>query len=325
MSNLKDNLYTKIKLKFNQDGKFKILMLSDIQETIDYDKRTLDAMNRIIEYTKPDLVVWGGDNCDGRVLKTEEELKTYLNIFSEPMEKRNIPWMHVFGNHDHDVEIEDIYMTKIYESYPCCVSKHTEDIYGATNYVLPIQYSNKDEIVFNIWALDTNNLISSADIEIDKNIDMLKKPSMSSIWDILHFDQLMCYWNSSKEIEEYCNRKINGMLFMHIPPWEFQYIVDNPEYTSGKGSMKEIMKIGMFNSGIFSTILQRKDIKCIGCGHSHNDCFDGEFCGIKMCLDACAGYSPYGTDELRGGRVFEISEDNTNYINTYMVHYKDIG
>ena len=73
MSNLKDNLYTKIKLKFNQDGKFKILMLSDIQETIDYDKRTLDAMNRIIEYTKPDLVVWGGDNCDGRVLKTEEE------------------------------------------------------------------------------------------------------------------------------------------------------------------------------------------------------------------------------------------------------------
>ena len=147
---------------------------------------------------------------------------------------------------------------------------------------------------------------------------------MSGEWDILDFDQLMWYWNSSKEIGEYCNKKINGILFMHIPPWEFQYIVDNPEYTNGKGSMKEIMKIGMFNSGIFSTILQRNDIKCIGCGHSHNDCFDGEFCGIKMCLDACAGYSPYGTDELRGGRIFEINENNTSYINTYMVHYKDI-
>jgi len=65
------------------------------------------------------------------------------------------------------------------------------------------------------------------------------------------------------------------------------------------GSMEEIMKIGMFNSGIFSTILQRNDIKCIACGHSHHNCFEGEFCGIKMCLDACAGYSPYGTDELR--------------------------
>ena len=324
MNNLDSNLYSKISLKFNQDGKFKILMLSDIQETLDYDKRTLEGINKIIEHTKPNLVVLGGDNCDGTIIKTEKELKDYLDIFSEPMEKRKIPWMHVFGNHDHDVTIDDIYMAKIYESYKYCISKHTEDIYGTTNYVLPIKYSNKDEIAFNIWALDTNNQIKDTNMEIDKNMDKLTKPTMSCRWDIVHFEQLMWYWNSSKEIEKYCNTKVNGVLFMHIAPWEFQYIVDNPEYTNGKGSMKEVMKIGMFNSGIFSTILQRKDIKCIGSGHSHNDCFEGEFCGIKMCLDACAGYSPYGTDDLRGGRVFEINENNTSYINTYMVHYKDI-
>ena len=43
-----------------------------------------------------------------------------------------------------------------------------------------------------------------------------------------------------------------------------------------------------------------------------------------MCLDACAGYSPYGTDELRDGRIFEINENNTNEIDTYMVHYKEL-
>ena len=110
MSNLDSNLYTKIALRFNQKGKFKILMLSDIQETLNYDKRTLDSMNKIIEYTKPNLVVLGGDNCDGTILQTKEELKAYLNIFSEPMEKRKIPWMHVFGNHDHDINIDDIVM-----------------------------------------------------------------------------------------------------------------------------------------------------------------------------------------------------------------------
>ena len=324
MSNLDSNLYTKIALRFNQKGKFKILMLSDIQETLNYDKRTLDSMNKIIEYTKPNLVVLGGDNCDGTILQTKEELKAYLNIFSEPMEKRKIPWMHVFGNHDHDINIDDIDKTKIYENYQYCVSKHTENIYGTTNYILPIQYSNKDEVAFNIWGLDTNNLIENTNIEIDKNMNMLKKPSMSCKWDILHFEQLMWYWNSSVEIEKFCNKKINGILFMHIPPWEFQYIVDNPEHTKAKGSMQETMKIGMFNSGIFSVILQRKDIKCIACGHSHNDCFEGEFCGIKMCLDACAGYSPYGIDELRGGRIFEIDENNTSNIETYMVHYKDL-
>ena len=86
MSNLDNNLYSKISLKFNQDGRFKILMLSDIQETLEYDKRTLEGINKIIEHTNPDLVVLGGDNCDGTVIKTEKELKKYLDIFSEYLE-----------------------------------------------------------------------------------------------------------------------------------------------------------------------------------------------------------------------------------------------
>lgn len=324
MRNLDYNLFSKHTLRFDKNGKFKILMLSDIQETLNYDKRTLDSINKILDFSKPNLVVLGGDNCDGTVLKTKSELIEYLNIFSKPMENRKIPWMHVFGNHDHDIDIDDMQKTKIYEQYDYCISKHTEDIYGTTNYVLPIKHFNTDKIAFNIWAMDTNNLITNSNMEIDKNMNVLKKPSMSCRWDIIHFDQLMWYWNTSNEIEKYCNKRINGMLFMHIPPYEFQYIIDNPKYTNGIGSMVEDMKIGMFNSGIFSTILQRKDIKCIACGHSHNDCFQGEFCGIQMCLDACAGYSPYGTDALRGGRIFEINEKDTNSINTYMIHYKDI-
>ena len=233
-ANLKNNLSLKNELRFNSNRKFKILMLSDIQETLDYDKRTLEGINKIIDTEKPNLIILGGDNCDGTVLKTEKELREYLDIFSEPMESRNIPWAHVFGNHDHDIDIDDITKTKIYEEYKCCISKHTEDIYGTTNFVLPIKYSNKNEIAFNIWGLDSNNLIEYTDIQIDKNMNVLKKPYMSCRWDIVHFEQLMWYWNSSKEIEEYCNKKIDGILFMHIPPWEFQYIVENPQYTNAK-------------------------------------------------------------------------------------------
>lgn len=87
-------------------------MMSDIQETLNYDVRTLEAMDKLIEKTNPNLIILGGDNCDGTILKTEEELKKYLDIFTSPMEKRKIPWAHVFGNHDHDVEIDDITKTK---------------------------------------------------------------------------------------------------------------------------------------------------------------------------------------------------------------------
>lgn len=233
-TNLKDNLLLKHELRFNSNGKLRILMLSDIQETLDYDNRTLIGIEKIIETEKPDLVMLGGDNCDGIILKTEEELRKYLDIFSKPMENRKIPWAHVFGNHDHDVDIDDMQKTKIYEEYQYCISKHTENTYGTTNFVLPVKYSNKNEIAFNIWGLDSNNLIANTNIQIDKNMNLMKKPEISCRWDFLHFEQLMWYWNSSKEIEKYCNKKINGILFMHIPPWEFQYIVENPKYTNAK-------------------------------------------------------------------------------------------
>lgn len=323
MKNLDHNLATKQELSF-KDGKFKILMMSDLQETLDFNERTLRDMDKLVESVKPDFVMLGGDNCNGLVLKKREELEKYLEILSSPMEKRGIPWAHVFGNHDHDVEVDEIEHTCLYEKYKFCVSKHTEGICGATNYVLPILSSDSSHIAFNLWGLDTNNLISDSNMNYEKDMKSFVKASVSGSYDVLRFEQLMWYWNTSKELEEYNKSKINGIMFMHVAPWEFQYIIDNPERTGAKGSMVEPLDLGTFNSGIFSAVLQRGDIRCIACAHTHIDCFEGTFCGVKMCLDACAGYSAYGEDELRGGRVFELDEKNTSEINTYMVHYKDI-
>ncbi len=322
--NLEYNLFSKQELRFNSNGKFKILMMSDIQETLDYDLRTFEDMRKLIENVNPDIVVLCGDNCNGLILKTEQELEKYLDILAAPMEEKKIPWMHVFGNHDHDIEFDDIRKTEMYEKYEYCVSKHTEDIYGATNFVLPVYHSKKQEIAFQIWGLDSNNLIADSGIKVDeKTSNVVKIPSVSSQFDILHFDQIMWYWNSSKELEEYNKKKANGIMFMHVPLWEFQYIVDNPEQTGAKGSMIEPMTLGKFNSGLFAAILQREDIKCIASGHSHNDCFEGTYCGVKMCMDASAGYSSYGEVELKGGRVFEIDENDTDKIDTYMVYYNE--
>jgi len=39
MNNLERNLFLKHELKFNKNGKFKILMMSDIHETLDYNEK----------------------------------------------------------------------------------------------------------------------------------------------------------------------------------------------------------------------------------------------------------------------------------------------
>ena len=323
-ANLEQNLYVKHKLRFQPNGKFRILMVSDIQETLLYDKRTLRSFDKLVETTMPDLILLGGDNCDGTRLHTQDELQKYLDIFTSPMENRQIPWAHIFGNHDHDMEFDDVIKTQLYEKYPFCVSKHTNHIYGTTNFVLPILHSYNDRIAFAAWGMDTNNQVSDDSLSLHPGLRAPQSPIVSRSFDYLHFDQLMWYWNSSIELEKHNGSPIPGMMFMHIAPWEAQYLVDYPEFTQTRGNMTETMGLGRFNSGIFAAVKQRGDIRCIASGHSHHDCFSGSYCGITICLDACAGYSPYGTDELRGGRIFEIDEQNPETVHTYMVHYKDL-
>lgn len=324
MDRLAYNLSSRIPLRFSTEGKFKILMMSDIQETLDYDPRTLADMHRLVAHEAPDLVVLGGDNCNGKVLKTEEELSAYLDVFSAPMEDRGIPWVHVFGNHDHDVAVPPLRQAALYERFPHCLSKHTEGITGTTNFVLPVYAADGSEIAFHVWGLDSNHKIKTSGLFPGTDPKLPNLPIPSGVWDIVHFDQLMWYWQSAEELEAYSGKKTHGILFMHIAPWEFQAIVDNPAETGGAGSMVETMGLGRFNSGLFAALLQRDEIKCIACGHSHNDCFSGSWCGVQMCLDACAGYSPYGIDSLRGGRVFVIDQNDTASPLTYMSHYANL-
>ena len=273
---------------------------------------------------KPDLVILGGDNCDGHQLTGADDLRKYLDIFASAMDDRCIPWAHVFGNHDHDLPMDDFEQTRLYEERPYCVSMHTEDIGGVTNFVLPVLASSSNEIVFTVWGLDSGNMID--DNNIPQAAAMLNYPKRqvnSSVWDIVRFEQLMWYWNTSISLEKNVNRRIPGIMFMHIAPWEYQLAVDNPTETEIQGATGELMGLGALNSGLFATILQRGDIRAVSCGHSHEDDFEATLCGIQISLDGSAGYSPYGIDELRGGRLFVIHED-TCKIETKMIRYKEL-
>ena len=316
---INENLRSKIPLKFTE-GRFKILMVSDFQETLTTCEKTLACYDKLIEQEKPDLVVWGGDNCDCHNVYTEESLKKYLDLFSEPTESRSIPWMHVFGNHDHDLPVTRDFLIDLYESYPHCISKHLDPaVHGISNYVNPV-IGGDGKPAFLVWALDSGDFYRGDGCHIEN----YKRPPHISVWDYPRFDQLMWYYNSSCEIEAYAGKKVNGMLFVHIAPHEFQYAVDNAEILGTTGGTSETMSLGAFNSGLFATVLERGDVKCIACGHTHKNTFESEFFGVKMCFDGSAGYHPYGIDELRGGRIFEIYEDKPDKINTRIVYYKDL-
>ncbi|MBQ2881824.1 MAG: metallophosphoesterase, partial [Clostridia bacterium] len=90
-------------LKFNENGKFKVLMMSDFHVGARCNPKLIKAMDALIEYSEPDLVILGGDLMTvSRDNLDEEDFRDALAVILEPMERRGIPWMHVFGNHDKE-------------------------------------------------------------------------------------------------------------------------------------------------------------------------------------------------------------------------------
>lgn len=138
MTMLDEALKTKIPLRLRADGSFRMLMVSDIQEQNTFDPRTVSAFAAMLDRVKPDLVMLGGDNCDGRYVKTMEELRRYFMTILPVLEQRGIPWAHVYGNHDYDADVHPAEQMVIYQSYAHCITKTTPGIPGVTNYLLPV-------------------------------------------------------------------------------------------------------------------------------------------------------------------------------------------
>ncbi|MBP5269961.1 MAG: metallophosphoesterase [Clostridia bacterium] len=297
-------------LRFNKNGRFRILMMSDVQEHQDYDRRTPEGMRAMIGYANPDLVILGGDNADGRKLKTEKELREYLRVFTLPMEEKLIPWMHIFGNHDYDIDVSPRRQSLIYSSYPHCVSGISpRGVEGVSNYCVPILSSNGDSTAYVIYAFDTR--YKGREYRPGIGTDQLVLPGNGTCcrkWDGLTFNQIAWYVRRSREFEKREGRPVRAMAVMHVPPYEFDRVVRNPEICGTEGFTDQGLHSSMVNSGVFAAMLERGDVEIIAAGHLHKDTFSGEYGGILCALDGCAGYSPSNFDERRGGRIFDIFE-----------------
>lgn len=330
---LEENLHTKVPLRFNKDGKFKILMFSD---THGHNEATLDAIEAVVENTKPDLILVGGDTVHHITDESDKPLvdKVYefLSDLAVIFEKRNIPWAHVYGNHDNNIGMGNDGQQPAYERFELNVAKSgPEEVSGTANYVLPIKAHDSEEILYNVWGLDSHvglgdfaNLCNNADISKD-----VRKLSVNFTDDTgygpIYFDQIMWYWNSSVELEKHNGKKIPGLMFFHIPLPEFWLAAKNPVETGLEGYCGEAIGNSNINTGLFATILQRGDVKTICCGHDHDCNFAAKYCGVTLCYDGALSYNGYNRYSIRGGRVFEIDAKDPWNINTYNVLYKDIS
>ena len=92
---------TDMPLKFNGDGKFKIVQFNDTQDDHLTDRRTIEFMGKVLDQEKPDFALINGDVISSGPKTTEQAFQAVNNVVL-PMESRKIPWAITFGNHDED-------------------------------------------------------------------------------------------------------------------------------------------------------------------------------------------------------------------------------
>ncbi|MBQ2826986.1 MAG: metallophosphoesterase [Clostridia bacterium] len=334
---LKKTLGTKIPLNFGSDGKFRVLLFSDIQCEENGDPRTLEAMEKIVADKMPDLVLWGGDNPHSA--PDRESFLRMIGKFAGPMESRNIPWALTYGNHD-DVMCTEMTVAEVEktleEEFPCCVSKTVEGIHGVSNYVLPVYSAgDKEKIALNIFSLDTGRKLRDLHLDCDLKVENIREAvkleeaplGLRNGFDIIRFDQLMWYWNTSSEIEKE-NGKTPAIMLTHYCPHEHIAVKKNPEATEMTGEFPESISPGAINPGLFATVLQRGDVMGMYFGHNHRNSAEGKYCGIRLGYIGCIGFDAYGfksdldseRHRLRGARLLTFDEsDIENYTSEFIL------
>jgi hypothetical protein len=325
-------------LQFKPDGKFKIVQFNDTQDDERIDRRTIELMEKILDAEKPDFVVLNGDiitsGCDSPL-----EMKQAMNNVVLPMEKRGIKWAITFGNHDEDstpksgLNEED--MLNIYMTYKYNMNNRgPKDITGTGNMNLIIKNSKGTKAAFNLWLLDSGRYAPQA----IANQDFKGYPT----WDWLRFNQINWYYETSIKLEKQWGKIVPSLAFIHIPLWEYRYMwygsVDVRTDTAHDLAMKRHNIVGErnedecpgpFNSGLFSAMLARGDVKGVFCGHDHVNTYMGNYYGILLGYSGSTGFGTYGLsgaerNRLRGARVFNLDENVDSVLaETHMVFAKD--
>lgn len=283
-------------LKFNKDGKFKIVQLTDVHYIHGNPKSdvAIERINEVLDAEKPDLVLFTGDVIYGK--PAEEGMRTVLNLAAE----RGIPFGMMFGNHDDEQGLTRKELFDIVRTIPCNLTDSVEGVSGASNYILPIKSSDGKKNQCIIYCLDSH---SYSHIEGIDGYDYIK------------LDQIMWYRENSKKFTaENGGSPVPSLAFFHIPLPEYNQAAAD-EKTFLVGSRQEKACAPYLNTGMFASMKEMGDIQGVFVGHDHDDDYAVYRKGILLAYGRYTGGKTV-YNNLAGGngaRVIELTEGEKGF------------
>ena len=283
-------------LKFNDEGKFKIVQFTDIHWVYgsDNSKPARERIIEVLDAEKPDLVVLTGDVVTAK--PAEKGLKEAL----APIVERKIPFALTFGNHDEENDLSRKEMLAVVQSLEGNLTTTTDGITGVTNYVLPIKASSDDRAAAVLYVFDSNAY---------STIKGLKGYG----W--IEHDQIGWYKKTSAAYTAANGgTPIPSLAFFHIPIPEYHEAVQN-ESNFMVGTRKERACSAEVNSGLGTAMLAAGDVMATFVGHDHVNDYAVNWRGILLCYGRLTGGSTTYNDipKGNGARVIVLTEGKREF------------
>ena len=280
-------------LKFNADGKFKIVQFTDTH-FVYRDKKsdiTLERIEEVLQAEKPDLIALTGDIVTGKPAK--EGWETILGVIS----KFNIPFAVAWGNHDAEQGKSHEFLLELLQTYPNNLTITEPGISGFSNYILPVKSASGK----------TSRLLYFIDSHDNSKIKGIKG------WHYIENDQIDWYRKMSKQFtESNGGTPIPSLAFFHIPLPEYKKAV-SAEGAALYGVRLEKVGSPEMNSGLFTAMKEMGDIEGTFVGHDHDNDYVVMWHGILLAYGRFTGSKTTYTNIPNGARVIELTDGKKGF------------
>ncbi|MCI9143895.1 MAG: metallophosphoesterase family protein [Lachnospiraceae bacterium] len=284
------------KLRFQEDGSFRILQLTDIHYTEDdeRDHKTVALMRELIRREKPDFIITTGDTVYG------EKNIEYLPLALAPLTESGIPWSFIFGNHDVEFAGNREELFAAVQKLPGCIAYHDpESKDGVGNHTIGIE-DKEGRVRWLIFGIDSGDYNPLEQV---------------GGYGFITPNQIHWYQEQIRR-QEQAGEDFGVLAFQHMALPEYEELF---RYEICYGTRREGFGCPRINTGFFAAMLQAGHSPSLFVGHDHVNDFYGKLYGVTLGYGRATGYGTYGAQDFaRGGRVFVLNQENTSSYDTYV-------
>lgn len=296
-------------LRFPETGLLKIGIFADLHwgEAPDswgpaQDINSTRVISHVLDVEKPDMVVFSGDQLTGEFMSLNGT--EHFRRIADPLVKRNIPWASTYGNHDQGRRLNEsggsglpfdpafpLALVRVEQTFDLSHTKRgPPNLFGTTNYVLPVFSSSGKTAKLYLWFLDSGleNVVPAQVAWVRSTYAALPKDAAAT-----------------------------HLLFMHIPTKQVEELQASPLFQPPSSDLPATCTgltdephpgVQPDDHGLFRALAGLK-FSSIYSGHDHGTtwCCTDPTSDVELCMGRRSGYGGYGVWD-RGARVLLLNE-----------------